>query len=236
MSGETTLVTADLTPVTVAGERLSLHRAGALWWEERRTLVVADLHLEKGSSFARGRQFLPPYDTAATLSRLAEAVDALAPRRVIALGDSFHDRHGPDRLQPADAARLATLVAGRDWVWITGNHDPELPSALGGTVAAEAEIGGLTFRHEPKPGAAPGEIAGHLHPAARVVGRGRSLRRRCFAATAERMVLPAFGALTGGLNVLDSAFAAILPRAHLRVHVIGADRLYTVAAGGLAGG
>jgi DNA ligase-associated metallophosphoesterase len=179
---------------------------GALWWPGERTLVVADLHLEKGSSFARRGQLLPPYDTAATLRRLALVVARMAPARIIALGDSFHDRQGGERLCQADRVALQELTAATEWIWIAGNHDPEPPRDLGGWSTHELAIGPLTFRHEPRTGAEAGEIAGHLHPAARVVGRGRSIRRRCFAGDGRRLVMPAFGALAGGLNVLDAAF------------------------------
>jgi DNA ligase-associated metallophosphoesterase len=179
---------------------------GALWWPGERTLVVADLHLEKGSSFARRGQLLPPYDTAATLRRLALVVARMAPARIIALGDSFHDRQGGERLCEADRVALQELTAATEWIWIAGNHDPEPPRDLGGWSTHELAIGPLTFRHEPRKGAEAGEIAGHLHPAARVVGRGRSIRRRCFAGDGRRLVMPAFGALAGGLNVLDAAF------------------------------
>ncbi|MQT14364.1 ligase-associated DNA damage response endonuclease PdeM [Segnochrobactrum spirostomi] len=225
-----------ISPVTVAGTRLSLHASGALWIAAERLLVVADLHLEKGSSFARTGQFLPPYDTATTLARLEGVVGALDPAAVVALGDSFHDRDGPARLGDDDRRRLARLMVGRDWIWVTGNHDPVLPPTLGGDVASELGVSGLTLRHEPSAGPAPGEVAGHLHPVARVVGRGRSLRRRCFAGDGERLVLPAFGALAGGLNVLDAAFAPILPRGRLRAHLIGEGRLYAFAGPALLPG
>lgn len=228
--------TEAMSVVTLAGTTLSLHASGALWIAAERLLVVADLHLEKGSSFARTGQFLPPYDTAATLTRLEAAISVLDPSVVVALGDSFHDRDGPARLGDDDRKRLARLMAGRDWIWVTGNHDPVLPPALGGDVASDLSVGGLTLRHEPVAGPARGEIAGHLHPVARVVGRGRSLRRRCFAGDGERLVLPAFGALAGGLNVLDDAFAAILPRPLLRAHLIGEGRLYPFAGAALLPG
>ena len=140
--------------------------SGALFWEEQRLLVVSDLHLEKGSSFAARGVLLPPYDTVATLSRLAAVIARHDPRMVIALGDSFHDRDAHERLSAPDRDALAALQARRDWIWISGNHDPALPSDLGGVVATEVAIGPIAFRHEPT--GAVGEIAGHLHPKARV--------------------------------------------------------------------
>jgi DNA ligase-associated metallophosphoesterase len=161
-------------PMTVGDALVVLDPAGALWLPDSRTLVVADLHLEKSSSFARHGMLLPPYDTGATLLLLAGLVARREPRRVICLGDSFHDRGGFGRLSATDCAALIALQSGRDWVWITGNHDPELPCDSGGDVQAELRSDGLTFRHEPVAGMAAGEIAGHLHPSAKIRGRGRS--------------------------------------------------------------
>ena len=152
-------------------------------------LVVADLHLEKGSSFAARGVLLPPYDTAATLARLARLVTHYAPRCVVALGDSFHDGGGPARLADADREALGIMQRGREWIWITGNHDPEPATGIGGTFTATMTSGALTFRHLPT--GAPGEISGHLHPVARVAHRGRAVSRRCFAADATRMIMPA---------------------------------------------
>lgn len=219
---------AGLASARVGGVTVELHPSGALWLSATRTLVVADLHFEKASSFARFGQLLPPYDTAITLTRLEAVVAALAPDRVVALGDSFHDRHGAERLSPADAARLAALVGGREWLWITGNHDPEIGEHVGGARAADAEIGGLVFRHEPSASFVEGEVCGHLHPALTVVGRGRGVRRRCFATDGHRLVLPAFGSLAGGLDLFDHAFARVLSRACTVAHLIGAERLYRV--------
>src|SRR6476659_2549946 len=152
---------------------------GALYWPDERVLVVSDLHLEKGSSFATRGVLLPPYDTAATLSRLTSVITRLNPRMVIALGDSFHDRTAHARLATPDRNAITALQAGRDWIWISGNHDPALPSDLGGMVATEVAISRIAFRHEPT--GRIGEIAGHLHPKARVATSGRSMERRCFA-------------------------------------------------------
>lgn len=210
----------------VAGASFAADPSGALHWEEHDLLVVSDLHLEKGSSFAARGVLLPPYDTAATLAGLAEVVVRLRPKVVIALGDSFHDRTAPERLVAADRERVAALQSGRDWIWIAGNHDPVLPSALGGTVASEIEVGSVTFRHEPT--GAPGEIAGHLHPKARVATRAGWLKRRCFVTDGMRAVMPAFGSFAGGLNVLDAAFAGVFRSAAFTVHVLGETRLHAI--------
>ncbi|HEY2068186.1 MAG TPA: ligase-associated DNA damage response endonuclease PdeM [Rhizomicrobium sp.] len=215
--------------ITVNGEELVLHAAGALWWPGEETLVFADLHFEKGSSYARSGQMLPPYDTRTTLKRMAALVAEHAPARIIALGDSFHDRHAAERLDDEERAMLSTLSRGTEWIWIAGNHDPEPPAWLGGRVAEEIAIGALTFRHEPLPGGAPGEIAGHLHPCARVSRHGRSLRLRCFASDGARMVLPAFGAYTGGLDVRDRALRSLFADA-FRAYVLGRATVYAVAA------
>lgn len=217
----------------VAESEVVLDPAGALWLPQSRTLVVADLHLEKASSFARRGMLLPPYDTGATLALLAALMARRNPRRVIALGDSFHDSGGYGRLSDPDRLRLTGLQGGREWVWIKGNHDPEFPEAVGGDAVAEAASDGLTFRHEPVEGEAPGEVAGHLHPAAKVRGNGRSVRCRAFATDGLRMVLPAFGVLAGGLNVLDRAFAPLFQPGALRPFLIGDGRLFPVALSAL---
>ena len=216
--------------VVVAGVALVADCAGALYWPEEALLVVADLHFEKGSSFATRGVLLPPYDTAATLARLGALIARYAPRCVIALGDSFHDGGGPRRVSPDDFAMLASLQRGRDWIWIAGNHDPEPVAGLGGASAAMLAIGPLAFRHEPRADTADGEIAGHLHPVARVNGRGRTVSRRCFAANSKRMVMPAFGAYAGGLNVRDRAFADVFGTLKFTAHVLGEGRLYAIAA------
>ena len=151
------------------------------------------------------------------------------PRRIISLGDSFHDSDGYARLAEPDRVRLAVLQRGREWIWISGNHDPELPAEIGGDVVDELSLDGLRFRHEPRAGEAQGEVAGHLHPAAKVRGNGRSVRCRAFATDGTRMVLPAFGVLAGGLNVLDRAFAPLFYGALSRAVLIGDGRLFPVA-------
>jgi DNA ligase-associated metallophosphoesterase len=212
----------------VAGITFAADIAGALFWEAQRLLVVSDLHLEKGSSFAARGVLLPPYDTVATLGRLAAVIARHEPGMVIALGDSFHDRNAHARLSPGDRDAVAAMQAGRDWIWISGNHDPALPGDIGGTVAGEVTIGPITFRHEPT--GALGEIAGHLHPKARVSARGRSMERRCFASDGERAVMPAFGAYAGGLSVRDAAFARIFRKQGFTAHLLGDTRLHAIAA------
>jgi DNA ligase-associated metallophosphoesterase len=216
--------------IAIAAVTLVADCAGALYWPEEGVLVVADLHLEKGSSYAARGVLLPPYDTAATLAKLSQVLNYYAPRAVIALGDSFHDGEGAARIAEADQAVLRLLQRGRDWIWIAGNHDPELVLGLGGTSAATLVVGALTFRHQPEPGAAPGEVAGHLHPVARVSARGRTVSRRCFAADRERLVMPAFGAYAGGLNVRARAFADVFGSLVFTAHMLGEGRLYTIAA------
>ncbi len=201
---------------------------GALYWPEHGLLAVADLHLEKGSSFASRGQLLPPYDSAAALARLAQLIARYAPRCAVALGDSFHDGGGPARLASEDREYLSALQRGRDWLWLTGNHDPQPATGIGGVFHETLNLGALTFRH--KPTGAAGEIAGHLHPVARIAHRGRAVSRRCFAVDAERLVMPAFGAFAGGLNVRDSAFADLFGTLNFTAHMLGEDRLYTFAA------
>jgi DNA ligase-associated metallophosphoesterase len=211
--------------IAVNGESLLLDTSGAAFWPADATLIFADLHLEKGSSYARGRQFLPPYDTHATLLRMVAAINRFNPRRIIALGDSFHDPEAAERL-PAEARALLAAL-GREFIWIAGNHDPHPPSWLGGVVAAEWSAGGLCFRHEPSEKCLPGEIAGHLHPVARVAKWGRAVRRRCFAADGLRMILPSFGAYTGGLDVSEEAIARLFG-ARFHAYMLGSERVYAI--------
>src|SRR5258708_22512640 len=212
----------------IAEVALHAELSGARFWEEQGLLVVSDLHLEKGSSFAARGVLLPPSDTVATLGRLAAVIARHDPSMVIALGDSFHDRTAHERLSGTDRDAISALQARRDWVWISGNHDPSLPSDLGGVVASEVCIGPIAFRHEPT--GAFGEIAGHLHPNARVATRDPSTHRRCFACDGERAVMPAFGAYTGGLSIRDAAFAKIFGTPGFMAHVLGDNRLHTIAA------
>lgn len=214
--------------VELAGAAVVVDPAGVIYWPAERLVAVADLHFEKASSFARFGALLPPYDTAATLARLCEVIMRYRPRTVFALGDSFHDGDGPQRLGVTDRSAIGDLQKGRDWIWIAGNHDPDPAAGIGGKFTPTMKIGPLTFRHEPK--GEKGEVAGHLHPVARISARGRSVSRKCFAADAERMVLPAFGAFTGGLNIRAAAFTNVFGALNFRAHMLGATRLYAVQA------
>ena len=214
--------------VGVAGVAMTADTSGALYWPEHGLLAVADLHLEKGSSFAARGQLLPPYDSAATLARLTKLIAHYAPRAVVALGDNFHDGGGPARLGVEDRESLRALQRGRDWIWLTGNHDPEPADTIGGAFHDSFMLGAITFRH--KPTGASNEIAGHLHPVARVSHRGRAVRRRCFAADETRLVMPAFGAFAGGLNVRHAAFADLFGTLAFTAHMLGERRLYAFAA------
>jgi DNA ligase-associated metallophosphoesterase len=200
----------DECPLTLAGVRIAARASGALWWPAERLLCVADLHLGRAERLARrGGGLLPPYETAATLDRLAGEIGRLAPARVVCLGDSFDDGDCAGTLDPGDAARLTALIAGRDWVWVAGNHDPG-PLSLPGRHLAELRLGALVFRHAAAPAAAPGEVSGHFHPKIRVPTRSRTLTRPCFLLDARRLILPAFGAYTGGLWADHPALAGLL--------------------------
>jgi uncharacterized protein len=214
--------------LAVSGITFEADCAGALYWPEEGLLAVADLHFEKGSSFARRGVLLPPYDTAETLAALSDLIARYRPRIVVALGDSFHDGGGPARLSAKDRATLSGLQCGRDWIWIAGNHDPDPSREIGGVFAQTLSVGPLTFRHIPEGG--DGEIAGHLHPSARVSFRGHTIKRPCFAADATRVVMPAFGAYTGGLSIRDRAFAAVFGACDFTAHVLGRRRLYAFPA------
>lgn len=213
-------VTLNLNDATLVADL-----SGALWWPERRILAVADLHLEKGSGFASRGRMLPPYDTAMTLGRLEAVAQRLDPQRVICLGDSFHDAGAAERLAAEDAKRLSRLVAGFDWLWVSGNHDPAPPVRWGGAVAEEAAIGPLVFRHIAR-GDRPGEVSGHYHPKATVHVRDMRISSRCFVRDHRSLVLPAFGAFTGGLNVLDPAISGLFDGGFI-VHLLGERRIHT---------
>jgi len=226
-------------PIALAGMTFQAELNGALLWPDEATLVVADLHLEKGSSYAaRGRpQFLPPYDTAATIGRLEQLLTRHDPKRVICLGDSTHDSGAADRIDPANAARISAMTAGRDWIWITGNHDPEPPASWGGTILREVAIGNVVLRHQAgdtAPDAQTCEISGHFHPTASVETRLARVSGRCFALDGRRLVLPAFGAYTGGLNVLDPAIARLFDFA-FNVVMLGRRRLFAFSSAALRG-
>jgi uncharacterized protein len=214
--------------IVLAGVPLLADPRGALYWSEHGLLAVADLHLEKGSSFAARGQLLPPYDTATTLARLSHLITDYAPRCVVALGDSFHDGGGPARLGASDRESLHIMQRGREWIWIAGNHDPDPADGIGGSFTDALTVGPLTFRHLPN--GAPGEVSGHLHPVARISHRGRAVSRRCFAADKMRMVMPAFGAFAGGLNVRDAAFADLFGTLAFTAHLLGDGRLYSFTA------
>jgi DNA ligase-associated metallophosphoesterase len=215
--------------IVLRGSGFVADPGGALYWPDEQLLVVADLHLEKGSAFAVRGVLLPPYDTAATLVRLAALIAHFAPRRVVALGDNFHGGGGPARMTDRDRAALKALQRGRDWIWIAGNHDPEPAQNIGGAFVEMLALGPFIFRHEPIGAPHAGEIAGHLHPVARVARRGRAVSRRCFASDGERLVMPAFGAYAGGLNVRDCAFARLFGAGSFIAHMLGERRIYAVA-------
>jgi DNA ligase-associated metallophosphoesterase len=210
----------------VHGERVVCDARGVAWFPEMRLLAVSDLHLEKGSRHARRGYMLPPYDTAATLARLAAVIGDYDPTMVVSLGDSFDDIGGAARMPAVYRDQLLALMKGRDWFWVAGNHDPEKPADLPGATVQELGIGGIVFRHEPSAGRLAGEIAGHLHPGARIVQRGRSVRRRCFAADGNRLIMPAFGSFTGALNVLDRAFSNLFCPDNFVAYMLGTDRVY----------
>ncbi len=213
--------------VTVGPLTFLADAAGALVLDGERILIVSDLHLEKGSAFARRGSLLPPYDSRETLARLAALVARHRPRALISLGDTLHDGAAMGRIAAEDLAALDAALSGVERIWITGNHDPETPAALGGTTAAEMAIGGVVFRHEPSPAPEGFEVAGHLHPAGKIRMRGRAVRKRCFVSDGRRCVMPAFGAYAGGLNVLDPAFRPLFGE-RFTARLLGEERIYAV--------
>jgi DNA ligase-associated metallophosphoesterase len=200
------------TIITLNGQTLVPLPSGALWWPAQETLIFADLHLEKGSALARHGSLLPPYDSAETLQRVEREMLAHKPARVIALGDSFHDQAGPDRLPERERDQLSRLTASTDWIWIEGNHDPAPHGPWGGSVAPEITLGALVFRHDAEPDRAAGEVSGHYHPKAAVMTRSRRFSARCFVTDGRRLIAPAFGAYAGGLDVFDEAISGLLER------------------------
>lgn len=216
--------------ITVSGKTFLADVTGALFWPGESTLIVADLHLEKASAAAERGRHLPPYDTRETLMRLAETIDRFEPKTVVALGDSLHDQRAAARLSNDNLRILHMLQEDRSWIWVTGNHDPAIAPELGGKVCLDLELEGLTLRHEPRHGRITHEIAAHLHPAARVSMYGHTIRRPCFVGNGRRLVIPAFGAFTGGLNVLDQAFAPLFGNDGLHIYVLGEEGIYPVAA------
>ncbi len=225
--------------VRIAGEACVLRCSGAMWVPAYGALIVADLHLEKGSAFAVRGQLLPPYDSRATLDKLEAEIVELDPAMVVLLGDSFHDTKAIPRMAAEDRTRLDRLAAGRDWLWLEGNHDREAlardantAARLPGRIVGDMALGPLRLTHEPEPLTAEddrrGEVAGHLHPAARVAAYGRGVRRPCFVTDGSRIVLPAFGAFTGGLNVRDPAIADLFAAPPLAA-ALGRDRVHALA-------
>jgi DNA ligase-associated metallophosphoesterase len=216
-------------PLSICGKAFLAHKFGALYWPGEDALIIADMHLEKGSAFAVHGQMLPPYDTRETLRKLATLIDHYQPQTIIALGDSLHDPDAADRMDAHDLETLHILQEDRDWIWITGNHDHKIAPVLAGYAVPEITVSGITLRHAPHPGAATHEIAAHFHPAARLVLNGTSLRRPCFVGNGLRLIVPAFGAYTGGLNILDVAFEPLFGGDGLAVWMLGHEGLYPIA-------
>ncbi len=208
-----------MVPFSFAGEELALTAGQALYWPRERALLVADLHLEKASFYARSGQMLPPYDSRETLGRVAEAVRQTGARRVFCLGDNFHDAAGASRLEPHAAGMLDALTRATDWIWVAGNHD--LGKVPSGTAVEELEVSGIMLRHEALPGEVRPELSGHFHPKLRISLRGRSVVRPCTVATDSKLILPAFGALTGGMDAADPAIIAALQPARAADALLG---------------
>jgi DNA ligase-associated metallophosphoesterase len=208
-----------MVPFSFAGETFFPSCDGALFWGAQRALLVADLHLEKASWFARLGQFLPPYDSHATLSALAAEIERNGAARIYCLGDSFHDRFGCDRLPPDARELLRQLTSNVDWTWIVGNHDPGFADHCGGRIRNEVELAGIILRHEAVRNETRPEISGHFHPKLRLQIKGRRVSRRCFVASASKIIMPAFGSLAGGLDArhpeimrsVGSEAAALVP-------------------------
>ena len=215
-----------MVPLSFAGEEFALANGRALYWPREQALIVADLHLEKASFYATTGQMLPPYDSRETLERLADTIRHTSARRVFTLGDNFHDEGGPQRMEPHAAGMLDALTRAVDWVWITGNHDGENASAPGGTLLPELAVNSVMLRHRALPGESAPELSGHFHPQLTVAARGRRIRRHCAVRSEQRMILPAFGALTGGMAADDPAILdALQPAQEIHAVLPAAGRL-----------
>lgn len=227
--------TSETLAIGYADSEVVLDPAGIAWFPDDRILAVSDLHFEKGSSFARSRIYLPPYDTAATLARLAAAVTKYEPQTIISLGDSFHDDEASARLSEEALRVIGAIAQGREMIWVTGNHDPSPPQNVPGQSVEMLALGRMVFRHMPDHAEFGYEVCGHLHPCAKIVGRGRAVRRPCFASDGVRLILPSFGEFTGGLNVCDDAFSGLFEISRFRAYMLGSERVYPVGATKLVG-
>jgi DNA ligase-associated metallophosphoesterase len=220
--------------IQFAGANFVIAGDAALFWPKHGALLVADLHLEKASSYAAGGQMLPPYDSRATLENLATLVKQHRARAVWCLGDNFHDDGGEARLEPKAAALLRQLTSELDWHWIVGNHDPGVTANLGGRRFEEMEVDGLLMRHEAEPNERRPELSGHFHPKFRHIIRGRMVSRRCFVRSAHKLILPAFGALAGGLDADDPVIANACDGQSLEALVPAAGRVLAFPLGARA--
>ncbi|MEN2494402.1 MAG: hypothetical protein TECD_00300 [Hyphomicrobiaceae bacterium hypho_1] len=209
-------------------ESLIADASGALYWPSENLLVISDMHLEKGSSSAAKGMFLPPYDTRDTLLRLANVIKSYKAKTIVSLGDSFHDKLAFNRIRREDLEFLHLIQDGRRWIWINGNHDPEIPSKVGGECFDELQINGLILRHKPSSKKSIYEIAGHMHPSAKISLYGKNIRRPCFIFNRKRLIMPAFGSYTGGLNILDSAFVPLFRDDKFCVWMQGDKDIYPI--------
>jgi len=204
----------------LSNTRLIADVSGALFWPEKQTVIFSDLHLEKGSWFAKQNILLPPYDTLDTLNRVEKVINYFKPSRVISLGDSFHDDNWIERISREQITKILNLTNNYEWVWIQGNHDPSEVSSLGGINLSHYLDPPLTFRHEAKRGPTDGEVSGHFHPKAKIKLNRKNFSNRCFISDETRVILPAFGSFTGGLNVMDKAISSLF-RDDFKVFLLG---------------
>ncbi len=225
-------MTEPAREISLGRRRFTALLGGALWWRARRTLIFADLHFEKGSSYAAKGSMLPPYDTRETLLRMNVEIDRLDPAHVVCLGDSFHDGEAWSRMHADDIGLLAALAHRRRWTWVAGNHDPAPPRGIGTEIVASLALDDLVFRHQADV-ADERDVSGHFHPKAFLRGRGGGQGRRCFVEDGKRLVLPAFGAYTGGLDIADNVFAALFPRG-FNAHLLGQTRVVSLPSRGSA--
>jgi DNA ligase-associated metallophosphoesterase len=228
-------MTSGYAETEVNDQTVVLDPAGAVYLPDHGLLCVSDLHLEKGAAYARRGQMLPPWDTFATLKILATVIARHNPRIVVSLGDNFHDRRGSAEMPELGRMMIREMAAGREWIWISGNHDPDGVVGLPGLSLETLTYGGLNFRHDPLKNAGAGEVAGHLHPAALLVRRERGIRRPCFATDGRRLIMPSFGVMTGGLDLRHKAFVGLFEKRQLVAHMLGQGRVHSISYSRLSG-
>lgn len=223
----TTVIKSNISYIKLGDLRLEPDYSGALYAPDFETLIVADLHFEKASAlYEKTGSAYPPFDTRDTLLRLGDAIDRQQPKRIIFLGDTWHDEFGFARMQNTDHQLIRTIRTRAETVFISGNHDTSASGSGGPKMVQEIKLGDVVLSHEPFEDANRYQICGHLHPVAKLMQKGRTIRRRCFFVSDKQCILPAMGALSGGLNCCDPVFDRFMSYENRRVILLGRNRLF----------